>query len=168
MRIDQAIQHLPPYIDCILDMDNCKNRAEAIEKAMKSRGYRKITPEEYAVALETNQENIFIWKRINELQGNKDDQGRNLPSVSSIDILDTENLVLLMQDTSNTTSKARQSTTESLHLSRVDTDEWPTPKGVKLSRARQIGNRYSDCDCAQCQKEKCLHELAAFVHDRSR
>jgi hypothetical protein len=129
-RIDFAIQNLPPYIDCILDTARFGSRAEAIEDAMKDRGYRKITATEYSGALKNKDNVIYLWKRLNDQPGNR------VPSDVSAELVDTEDLLLLIQNAS--------STSDSVRLSQVDTEEWPTPKGVVVSRA---------CNCSECLRE---------------
>ena len=64
-RIDVAIESLPLNYDELVPTEGFRSRREAIEHAMGKRGYRKITPLEYAIALQNQNLSIFIWVKTN-------------------------------------------------------------------------------------------------------
>ena len=93
-RIEIAIESLPLNYDDIIPTEGFISRGAAIEQVMRQRGYRKITPEEYAALLQKGDQSVYIWTKINPREDRNlpDEDGTKIRSAASID---TETLAIM-------------------------------------------------------------------------
>ena len=156
LRIDDAIEFLPNYIDDIININGFESRGSAIEHAMRLKGFRKITPIEYAEALEKTDENVFIWKKI---PNNNFQNTSNIHESSFIETLDQ-----------NSQHGPVKSSSKVICISQADTEAWPVPNTKNSIKCYQVTESYDeekddnfkysdhlilkDCDCRMCRKNQ--------------